>query len=32
MDGGGSIALEMSPGEVNALVCAVFDALGGRRA
>ena len=30
MDGGGTIALEMSPREANALACGVFDALGGR--
>ena len=32
MDGGGTLSLELSPGEANALVCAVFGALGGRRA
>jgi hypothetical protein len=31
MDGGGTLSLEMSPREANALVCGVFDALGGRR-
>jgi hypothetical protein len=32
MDAGGSVALEMSRAEANGFVCAVFDALGGRRA
>jgi hypothetical protein len=32
MDAGGTLTLQASPAEANALVCAAFDALGGRRA